>query len=832
MRRSHPDLSVYRSAPARGLSSDPGDADPPEGMAEAVEAPAAGGAHAAPPADRRAGRPARLLRLGIAAALLLVWLAAMGVGGPTFGKISEVSSNDQSTFLPASAESTRAGEAAAAFRDGSALPAIIVGDASTADPGAAFPALAALGARLGEVEGVTEVVGPIPSEDGEAVQFIALVDAGDEAPRDSADVVADLRTVLEDPAAAVPEAAGTSAAEAQWHVGGPGGLSTELGGAFAGIDGLLLMVALIVVFVILLIVYRSLLLPLVVLLTSMGALCASILAVYWMARADWIQLNGQAQGILSILVIGATTDYCLLLVARHREELLRREELGEALGAAVRGSFGAITASAATVAVALLILLVSDLNSNRSLGPIAASGIFFAWLAALTLLPALLRLLGRAAFWPTIPSPANERRRLERRAERGRGFTPPVDGRGRPIAGLEEDHGIWTRIAALVARHARPVWIATAAVLVVMAAGVTQLQASGVSQTDVLLGESDARSAQELLTAHFDAGAGSPAQVIAPAADQDEVLALLRGHEGVASAEVEREPAETKPAETQGAPAGAPAAAPAGPPAGPAAGGGAPPAGAAPAGPPAGAVPGADAAPAEPRVEDGRVLISATLSDPAESLEAERTVAALRADLADVDTEGEILVGGTAAQSLDANETAQRDLRLVIPLVLLAVLLILMVLLRSVLAPVLLVTATVLSFGSALGVSTLVFQHVLGFADADPTVPLYGFVFLVALGIDYTIFLMTRAREEVPARGTRAAVLHSLTVTGGVITSAGVVLAATFAALAVIPLMFMVQLAFIVAFGVLLDTLVVRSLLIPALVRDIGPKVWWPAKVG
>ena len=183
-----------------------------------------------------------------------------------------------------------------------------------------------------------------------------------------------------------------------------------------------------------------------------------------------------------------------------------------------------------------------------------------------------------------------------------------------------------------------------------------------------------------------------------------------------------------------------------------------------------------------------------------------------------------------AAQALDTNVTTQRDLRVVIPLILAMLLVILAVLLRSLLAPVLLVAATVVSFGAALGVSALVFRHVFGFEDADPTVPLYGFVFLVALGIDYTIFLMTRAREETPRHGTRAGVLRALTVTGGVITSAGVVLAATFAALAVIPLMFMVQLAFIVAFGVLLDTLVVRTLLIPALVWDIGPKVWWPAK--
>ena len=493
----------------------------------------------AEPGPRRRG-PSRALRLVIAAALALVWLAAMGLGGPTFGKISEVSSNDQSTFLPASAESTLAGEAAAGFRDGSVIPAIVVGEASTADPAVAFPALAALGERLAAVEGVEDVAGPIPSEDGAAVQFLAFITTGDAAARDTGDVVEDLRAVLDDPGG-VPGVAGTPAAEARWHVGGPAGLSTELGGAFAGIDGLLLMVALVVVFVILVAVYRSLLLPVLVLLTSMGALCASILAVYWMARADWIQLNGQSQGILSILVIGATTDYCLLLVARHREELLAREAVAPALASAVRGSFGAITASAATVAAALLILLVSDLNSNRSLGPIAASGIVFAWLAALTLLPALLQLTGRAAFWPTVPSPENARRRAERRAARGRGYSQPVDRDGEPIAGLEEDHGVWTRIAAFVARRARPVWITTAAVLLALAAGVTQLQASGIAQTDVLLGESDSREAQSVLSAHFDAGAGSPAEVVAPEARSDQVLEIVRGTAGVASAELETE---------------------------------------------------------------------------------------------------------------------------------------------------------------------------------------------------------------------------------------------------------------------------------------------------
>ena len=192
---------------------------------------------------------------------------------------------------------------------------------------------------------------------------------------------------------------------------------------------------------------------------------------------------------------------------------------------------------------------------------------------------------------------------------------------------------------------------------------------------------------------------------------------------------------------------------------------------------------------------------------------------------------GTALVGGVTATDIDSNDTSIRDRTVIIPVVLLVILLILMLLLRAVLAPVLLILSVILSFGAALGVSALVFNQVLGFPGADPAVPLYGFVFLVALGVDYNIFLMSRVREETLSHGTRPGILRGLVATGGVITSAGLVLAATFAALGVIPILFLAQIAFIVAFGVLLDTFVVRSLLVPALSYDIGPAIWWPSKL-
>jgi predicted RND superfamily drug exporter len=219
-------------------------------------------------------------------------------------------------------------------------------------------------------------------------------------------------------------------------------------------------------------------------------------------------------------------------------------------------------------------------------------------------------------------------------------------------------------------------------------------------------------------------------------------------------------------------------------------------------------------------------MLLATLTSAADSDEAVDAVRGLRADLS-----GAARLGGTTATDLDTRTTTEHDRSLIIPLVLAVILVILVVLLRSILAPVLLVATTALSFGTALGTAAIVFNHILRLPGADPSVPLYGFVFLVALGIDYNIFLMTRVREESLTYGTREGMSRGLAVTGGVITSAGLVLAATFAALAVLPLLFLLQIAFIVAFGVLLDTFVVRTLLVPALVHDIGPSVWWPSKL-
>ena len=705
------------------------------------------------------------LRWLVPVLLVITWLAIAGIGGPTFGRLEEVSSNDQASFLPAGAEATAVQDWQAKFRDTNEIPAVIVIESESAFTPAQLGEVAAMKGELEAVGGASTVIGPIPSEDAKAVQFVVPIDSAGEVK----EIVKELRDEVQ---ASTPEGM-------QTFVTGPAGLTADLVSAFAGIDGILLLAALGAVFVILLIVYRSLLLPIAVLFTSVFALCAAILLVFGMAKLGWIQLNGQSQGILSILVIGAATDYALLYVARFREALTHTTDRTAAALTAWKKSWEPIIASGATVIIALLCLLFSDLNSNKALGPVAAAGILCSLFAALTLLPALMALLGRAAFWPFRPK-----------------LLPLTEREPELVTGLEGQKGLWRATGSLVSRRPRTVWIASVLLLLVASAGVLQLKANGVPQTDVILTASNAVDGQDALARHFDAGTGSPVVIVANEATAQEVLEQTKATDGVGDAYLLAD-------------------------------GGMPIVTGAPAAPGA---PGARPAPAAPAVRDGKVLINATLNFAADSNEAENVVVVLRQDLKKVNDGA--LVGGVTATALDTNTTAQRDLVTIIPVVLAVILVILMMLLRSVLAPVLLVASVVLSYGAALGVSAFVFNNIFGFPGADATVPLFGFVFLVALGVDYNIFLMSRVREESLKHGTRPGTLRGLGVTGGVITSAGVVLAATFAALGVIPIMFLVQLAFIVAFGVLLDTVLVRSLLVPALAYDIGPRIWWPSRLG
>ncbi|WP_324787251.1 MMPL family transporter [Streptomyces sp. H51] len=673
--------------------------------------------------------------------LLVVWLGVGGVLGPYAGRLGEVATNDQAAFLPRSAESTEVVAEQRAFRQDETLPAIVVW--TDADGGPMRDRQAAAGealASLTDLPGVSGKVSPaLLSRDGRAVEGVVQLrpDLGERLP----DALDRIRAAAERVPGSTVELAGPAATRA------------DLSDAFAGIDGLLLVVALVTVLVILLLVYRSVLLPLVIIIGAVFALGLACAVVYVLADHGVVRVDGQVQGILSILVIGAATDYALLLTARFREELAARTDRFAAVRAALGRSWGAVVASAATVALGLLALLTSDLTNNRALGPVGAIGIVCALVSSLTFLPAALVLLGRAAYWPAAPHAGDE--------ERGGG------------------RGVWRRVALLVDRAPRKVWAVSLAVLIAFAAFAPALASKGVPLDETFVDDAPSVAAQRTLSRHFPGGSGNPAVVIANADRLDRVVATALRTDGVASA----------------------------------------------AGVTASGRPGGS-----PLVVDGRVRVDVTLKAAADSDAAKDTVARLRGALHAV-PDADALVGGYTAQQYDTLRTAERDRTLIVPVVLAVILVILALLLRSLLLPALLVATVALNFLATLGVSALVFRHALGFTGTDPSVPLYGFVFLVALGVDYNIFLMSRVREESLRHGVRQGILRGLVGTGGVITSAGVVLAATFAALGVIPLAFLVQIAFIVAFGVLLDTLVVRSLLVPALARDLGPVVWWPGRL-
>lgn len=764
-----------------------------------------------------AGKVPKWLRIAVPTVLIGIWFLLGGLGGPYFGRIEEVSDIDLTAFLPASAEATQVNEEIKQFRDQRTFPAIIVfesndGVLNDSD----IDTLNAAGDKIATIPGVAGDVAPaIRSDDEKAAFILAPVDI--EA--DQGEVLEEVRGVLAD----------SDTAETTYKITGPSGFAADLNTAFAGIDGILLVTALAVVFVILIIVYRSMILPIVVLLTSIFALSASILIVWWLAKAEVVELNGQVQGILFILVIGAATDYSLLYVSRYREALYEYKQKLDATMAALKGSLEPILASGGTVIVGLLCLLLSDLASNKALGPVGSIGIAMAMLAALTFLPSMLYLFGRTSFWPVRPL-ATKAAAQAHKAKLRRGF--------------------WHQVGALVERRPRMIWIGTTILLLLGAVFASQIKAEGVAQSDLILGASEARDGQRILDTYFPGGSGSPAQVIVSEDDAAEAVTILdrlSGVDGVSAyatnvdagfkplgaseAAIKQEIRQEVQSEydaqvaaldaslaelemTAGPEAAAQAREQA-----------------------LAAIPTVESIvdevypfkDAEIKVVDDEVLLQATLSDAPDSEAAKDTILRMREAVKRVDPAA--LVGGNTAVQLDTNTASLRDRAIIIPAVLFAITLILMALLRSVVAPLLLLLSTVVSFAAALGVATLLFNHVWDFPGADPSVILYAFVFLVALGIDYNIFLMTRVREETVKLGTARGVIKGLVVTGGVITSAGIVLAATFAALGVIPILFLFQLAFIVAFGVLLDTFIVRSLLVPALIRDLGPVVWWPSKL-
>ncbi|MEU4214981.1 MMPL family transporter [Actinoplanes sp. NPDC026623] len=662
--------------------------------------------------------------------VLALWVVVLGIAGPLAGKLTGVEKNDNSAWLPGSAEATKVSDLQKRFQPDDIAPAVIVyeraGGITPADTAKATQDAAA----MRQVDGVSgEVVGPVPAKDGQALQTIVPIK-----------VDADGWDKLVDVVDALKATTGTSAAGMTIQFAGPAANAADSAEAFEGIDGTLLYTTLAIVAIILLITYRSPVLWLLPIISAGVALTTAQAVIYLLAKHAGLVVNAQSAGILTVLVFGAGTDYALLLVARYREELRRHEDRHEAMALALHRAGPAIIASAATVAVGMSCLTLAEVNSTRGLGPVAAIGVVVGLLAMITLLPAMLVICGRWLFWPVRPKA----------------------GSAEPTA-----NGVYARLGRRIARRPRAVWVGTAAALGVMSLGLFVLKADGLSQADQFVSKPSSVVGEEALGRHFPAGQGQPIVVIGKAAAASEIRAAVAATPGISEA-------------------------------------------------------------GEPVIKGDLALIEGLLTAAPDSDEATATVHRVRAAVHPV---GDAQVGGMTAMISDINDANSHDNRLIIPLVLFVVLMILGLLLRSIVAPLVLIATVVLSFGAALGISALTFRYAFGFAGEDTSFPLFVFVFLVALGIDYNIFLMTRVREEAQQHGTRRGALIGLAATGGVITSAGLVLAGTFAALGSLPLVAFAEIGFAVAFGVLLDTLVVRSVLVTALNLDLGRWMWWPGKL-
>jgi putative drug exporter of the RND superfamily len=663
--------------------------------------------------------------------VLAFWVVAFAVAGPLAGKLNSAQKNDASAWLPKNAESTQVVELAKRFAPSDTFPAVVVYERAGAVTAADRAKVAADVQRFAGVKSVNgKVLGPIPARDGHAFQVIVPIKVGDTGWTALPSVVGDLRSI-----------ARADAGDLGVYVTGPAGYGAAFSDVFSGFDTTLLYITALIVIVILLLTYRSPVLWMLPVACVFAALTAAQAVIYLLARHAGLTVNGQSAFILTVLVFGAGTDYALLLTARYREELRRHADRHQAMAVALRRAGPAIIASAATVILSLLTLLVAELNSTKSLGPVMAIGVAVGLCAMLTLLPALLVIFGRWMFWPL-----------------------------RPTLGSAEptERGLWARIGWRMARRPRVVWVVTAVVLGAMALGLTGLKANGLQNKDAFRTKPEAVIGEQVLGRHFAAGAGDPVQVVGNVGAAARLQSTMSATPGVTGV-------------------------------------------------------------TRPVIKDGIAYLEGTLTSSSDSTASYRTIDRLRASVHAIPG-ADAKVGGGSAVNLDIQRASRHDRNLVVPIVLVVVLGILAVVLRALVAPLLLIATVVLSFTAALGVSALAFDHLFGFAGADPSLPLWVFVFLVALGVDYNIFLMTRVHEESRRHGTRRGALVGLAATGGVITSAGLVLAGTFAALGTLPLVFVTGIGFAVAFGVLLDTFVVRSVLVTALNLDVGRWIWWPRR--
>jgi len=560
----------------------------------------------------------------------------------------------------------------------------------------------------------------------------------------------------------------------QTGVAGPAVQISDANKAFGNLGNKVTLITVVLIIVLLLAIYRSPILPLVPLF-SVGmayALSAGLFGV--IARALGWKVNPQSDALTVVLILGAGTDYSLFIISRFREELRQYESKYEAMWHTMANIGEAIASSALIVAVTLVILVGASLTFFSNLGPSAALAIFCMLIAGLTLVPSILLLIGRAAFWPFVPRYGEQH---------------------------SEDRGLWTAVARIVAR--RPGVVAAATTLVFVALALGSL---GLKQRFDFVSNFPAsfpsRQGQELLekSGPQDVGKLAPTEVFVTSTDPilnhlDQLAAIstsLQQTRGVASVDgFAGKTAQQIEAENRSLP------------------------------------------PVQRSIAaDGKTArITVYLNVDPYSTQAMDLIKDIRA-AARAPVRGQQLtvnVGGTTAIQADERSDSNRDIALLGPIILVAIGVILGLLLRSVIAPLYLLGTTLLSFLATLGLTVLIFQGLRGQTGIQNFVPPFMAIFLIALGADYNVFIMSRIREETLREGLLAGTRKAIARTGGVITSAGIILAGTFAALILQQLELLQQIGFAVAAGVLLDTFVVRALLVPSIVLLLGRWNWWPS---
>jgi RND superfamily putative drug exporter len=665
--------------------------------------------------------------------VLVVWVLLFLVLSPLSSGLSHVLNNGSQAFLPSSAASTRVAEIQQTAEGGKSTDAstvVLVRPSGAPLSAAGLSAAAAVRAAVAQlhVAGLSTPTALIPSRDGKADQFGFTVTAQPTA-AGTADTTA-VKAVRQ--AIAGP----SSAAGLQAEVTGSAAESADSGGS--GNSSTLLLRAILLLAIILLLVYRSPLLFLLPLVGAGVAVTAAKAVAHGLANAG-LTVSTLSASILTVLVLGAASDYALLLIHRYRDELRHHARKEDAMAAALRKVMPTLLASAGTVTAGMLCLLAAQSASLHGLGPVGAAGIVCALVAQITLLPALLLICGRWVFWPQIP-------RYGRAAR--------------------EESRVWSWVGNWVAR--RPAWTTIVSVVLLAAAcaGLATLYTNGDPVAEVKPSTGSAIG-EQLLTAHYPAGYLAPVVILAPPAEARAAGTAAADTKGVASV-------------TEGAPAGG--------------------------------------------YDSGTVILSGSPYGAAGA----NAVLALRQNLGRA-APGSLVGGGPAIQ-YDISTAAHRDELVLIPLVLLVIFIIIALLLQAVVAPLVLVLTTALSFGASFGLASLTWRYALGFKGTEAQLPLYIFIFLVALGVDYNIFLSARIREESRQLGIRDGTTRGLSVTGGVITAAGLVMAGTFVVLAVLPSVLVAEVGIAVVIGVLVDTLLVRTVLVPASILVIGERVWWPSR--